>query len=131
MAWIRLRVLAIYQRILMYNYIDVPEEQCEYYKVCALGELPAGERIFIEIEKNPIVLINIAGKIFAIGDVCSHDYGPVGDGELEGETIKCPRHGAIFDLNTGKAIRLPAVEDIPAYPIRVCAGNLEIGIPKK
>lgn len=114
----------------MYSYVNLPADQCKYYKVCSIEELPVGERIFIEIAQNPIVLFNIAGKIYAIADLCSHDNGPLGDGELEGETIKCPRHGAIFDINSGKAIRLPAVEDIPAYPVRVKAGYLEIGLPK-
>lgn len=114
----------------MYNYITLPEYQVKYVNVCPLSEIPIGERIFIEVDNNPIVILNLAGKFFAIADLCSHDNGPVGDGETEGETIKCPRHGAVFDLNTGKALRLPAVEDIAAYPVRVIDGNLEIGIPK-
>ncbi len=60
-----------------------------------------------------IVVFNIAGQFFAIGDVCTHDDGPLGDGELEGYEIVCPRHGAHFDVRTGKAIRLPAVRPTP------------------
>lgn len=114
----------------MFNYNTLPEDECNYFRVCALNELPEDERIFFEIGNHSIVMFNIAGKVFAIADVCSHDNGPVGDGDLDGETIKCPRHGAVFDLNTGKAIHLPAVEDIAAYPVRIRSGDLEIGIPK-
>jgi 3-phenylpropionate/trans-cinnamate dioxygenase ferredoxin subunit len=86
--------------------------------------------LFVEIEGLPIVIFNIAGQLFAIGDVCSHDNGPLGDGLLDGSLVVCPRHGAEFDIRTGKAVTLPAVEDIPAYPVRVADGMIEIGIPK-
>ena len=76
------------------------------------------------------MLFNLAGKIFAIGNVCSHDNGPVGDGEIEKNEIICPRHGARFDISTGKATSLPAMVDIPAYPVRVVKGMVQIGVPK-
>ena len=58
---------------------------------------PNGERLFVEIDEFELVVFNIAGKFFAIADVCSHDNGPVGDGEFESEfEISCPRHGARF-----------------------------------
>jgi 3-phenylpropionate/trans-cinnamate dioxygenase ferredoxin subunit len=114
----------------MYNYTSIPTEEAIYHPICKIEELPIGQRLFVEIGKNPIVLFNIAGKYFAIGDVCSHDNGPLGDGEVEGVHIKCPRHGAKFDILTGKVLSLPAVEDIPAYPIRVNEGYIEIGLPR-
>ncbi len=113
----------------MYNYTSIPDAEASYHRICTIEELPDGERLFIEIGKAPIVLFNIAGKYFAIGDVCTHDNGPLGDGEIENMQIKCPRHGAKFDLETGKVLSLPAVEDIPSYPIRVIEGYIQIGVP--
>jgi 3-phenylpropionate/trans-cinnamate dioxygenase ferredoxin subunit len=55
----------------------------------------------------------------------------VGDGEIEGNEIICPRHGGRFDIHTGKATSLPALVDIPAYPVRVIIDKVEIGIPKE
>ena len=101
-----------------------------YFPVCEEKALPLGERLFIEINHEPIVIINQDGKLFAIGDVCSHDNGPVGDGEIEEGSIICPRHGARFEIATGKALTLPAVEDIPSYVVRIISGQIEIGIPK-
>lgn len=114
----------------MYNYNTLVPETCDFMVVSAAADVPNGERIFVEIDGLAIVIFNIAGKIFAIADVCSHDDGPLGDGELDGFEVACPRHGASFDVRTGKVLSLPAVVDIPAYPTRVVDGQLEIGLPK-
>jgi 3-phenylpropionate/trans-cinnamate dioxygenase ferredoxin subunit len=83
----------------------------------------------VDIDGNLIVVFNIAGEFWAIADVCSHDDGPLGEGELDGYEISCPRHGAEFDVRTGKVHSLPAIVDIPAYPVRVVDGEVEIGLP--
>jgi 3-phenylpropionate/trans-cinnamate dioxygenase ferredoxin subunit len=114
----------------MLNYAILDPEQVEYIEITPTEDVPEGERIFFEVKGKSIVIFNLAGKLFAIGDICSHDNGPVGDGEIEGTEIICPRHGARFDIRTGKATSLPAVVDIPAYPVRVVEGMIQIGIPK-
>lgn len=114
----------------LYNYRKLDPDGCEFIEVADVADLPNGERIFIEIDEYSIVLLNIGGQYFAIADICSHDDGPLGDGEVEGLEIICPRHGARFDVSSGKALSLPAVVDIPAYPIRVVNGSIHIGIPK-
>jgi 3-phenylpropionate/trans-cinnamate dioxygenase ferredoxin subunit len=114
----------------MDNFIQIDPSRMTFVEIAPESELPNGERLFVEIEGLPIVIFNIAGQLFAIGDVCSHDNGPLGDGLLDGSLVVCPRHGAEFDIRTGKAVTLPAVEDIPAYPVRVADGMIEIGIPK-
>ncbi len=112
------------------NYTELEADKLEFVQVAEENELPNGERLFVEIDEFEIVVFNIAGKFFAIADVCSHDNGPVGDGEFESEfEIACPRHGARFDVRNGKAITYPAVVDIPAFPVRVVDGNIEVGIP--
>ena len=113
----------------MLNYRQVDAAKCTFYRIASQGEIPNGERLFFEIDAQPIVLFNIAGQYFAIGDVCSHDDGPVGDGELDEWVVKCPRHGATFDVRSGKALSLPAVQDIPAYPVRIVDGQIEVGVP--
>jgi 3-phenylpropionate/trans-cinnamate dioxygenase ferredoxin subunit len=112
------------------NYTQLDPEKCEFVIAADVDELPNGERLFLEVDEQYIVLFNIADNYFAIGDVCSHDDGPLGDGELETYQVICPRHGARFDVRSGEALTPPAVEDIPAYPVRVRDGHIEIGIPK-
>ncbi len=115
----------------MFNYTQVDPAKVEFVEIAPASELPAGERLFVTIEDKSIVIFNVAGNLFAIGDVCTHDNGPLGDGDLEGNEVICPRHGARFDIRTGKTMRLPAVVDMPAYPLRVRKGLIEIGIPRK
>lgn len=113
----------------MYNYKELDEKQCEYIAIAPISELSDGERIFVEIDDLPIVIFNVGNGLFAIGDICSHDDGPLGDGDIEDHQVICPRHGARFDIRTGEVLTLPAVIDIPAYPIRVVNGQIEVGIP--
>ncbi|NLG73706.1 MAG: non-heme iron oxygenase ferredoxin subunit [Chloroflexi bacterium] len=115
----------------MYNYKTLDPDKCEFIAVAPVEELPNGERLFVEIDNETIVVFNIGGEYFAIADVCSHDDGPLGDGELDGYVITCPRHGATFDVRTGKVLSLPAIVDIPAYPTRVQDGQIEVGLPLK
>ncbi len=113
----------------MYNYKKINPEQCEFIAIAPETEIANGERLFVEIDGQPIVVFNIGGQYFAIGDVCSHDDGPVGEGELDEYEIHCPRHGATFDVRTGQVLSLPAIVDIPAYPVRVSDGQVEVGLP--
>jgi 3-phenylpropionate/trans-cinnamate dioxygenase ferredoxin subunit len=115
----------------MFNYNKLDPEQCDFADIGPIEDLSEGERLYLEIDNEFIVVFNIAGELYAIADLCSHDDGPLGDGEIEGNEIICPRHGAHFDVRTGKALTLPAVVDIPAYPIRLNDGRIEVGVPKQ
>jgi 3-phenylpropionate/trans-cinnamate dioxygenase ferredoxin subunit len=115
---------------MMYDYTRLDPVEVEFVAIAPQADLPPGERLFVELDGKPIVVFNLAGQLFAIGDVCSHDNGPLGDGDVEEEEVVCPRHGARFDLRSGKAASLPAVVDIPAYPVRVVDGIIEVGTPK-
>jgi len=113
----------------MFNYNKVDASLIEYVPVATVSDLPEGERLFVEIDDLELVVFNIAGVYFAIGDVCSHDDGPVGEGDIDDYEVICPRHGARFDIRSGKVNSLPAVVDIPAYPARVIGDQIEVGIP--
>lgn len=102
--------------------------EIKYHTLLEASELPDNSRVFIEIDGKSVVVLNSKGNYYAIGDVCSHDGGPIGDGEIEGDEIICPRHGARFCLKNGKVTHLPATEDIPWYPVRVTNGMIEIGV---
>lgn len=99
-----------------------------FYPICSTEDLPPGERLFIELDDEPVVVFNIAEDYYAIADVCTHDQGPLGEGEVEDHQIICPRHGARFDIRTGEVLTLPAVKGVASYPVRVKNAMVEIGV---
>lgn len=105
--------------------------QFEFIQVAGVDEMEDGDRLFIETQEQAVILLMVGGTYFVIQDVCTHDDGPLGDGDLDGCQLICPRHGARFDIRTGEALTLPAIIDLPAYPVRVVEGIIEVGIPTK
>jgi 3-phenylpropionate/trans-cinnamate dioxygenase ferredoxin subunit len=112
----------------MYNYLKVDPSQLEFVPVADEKDLLPGERLFITIGDTSIIVFNLAGQLYAIGDVCSHDGNILDDALLEGYEVHCPRHGARFDIRNGKVLSMPAIVDIPAYPVRVKDGQIEVGV---
>ena len=92
--------------------------------VADLRDVPAGEVRGYRAGEEWIALCNLAGVIHAIEDVCPHDTGPLADGWIEGHEIVCPRHGARFDVRSGKVTCLPATEGIRSYPVRIEGGRI-------
>ena len=76
------------------------------------------------IDDVRIALFNLEGDYYAIEDTCTHDGGPLGQGRLDGCELICPRHGARFDVRTGAATRMPAIEPVPTYEVRVTDGDI-------
>ena len=113
----------------MVSYVHVDPTTAEYLVVATKAELPNGARKLVEIDGQAIAVFNIAGAYYAIADVCSHDDGPVAEGELIEHEIECPRHGARFDVRTGRVLSFPAIVDIPAYPVKVEGDDILIGLP--
>jgi len=99
------------------------------YVAIGPADFKNGERRLVEIESVTIAVFNIGGTYYAIADICSHDDGPVAEGELDGYEIECPRHGARFDVRTGKVLSFPAIVDIPAYPVKIENGQVFLGLP--
>ena len=91
----------------------------EIIDVCPVAELPSGERKLIEWEELEIGVFNCGGNLYAIEDRCSHDDGPLAEGEFDPDTctVECPRHGSLFDLRTGQPKTLPAYVPVETYPV--------------
>lgn len=91
----------------------------EFQKVAALDEIPAGGRKSLVFDERAVLIIRIGDDVYAVEDVCSHDGQPLTDGPLEGTAIECPRHGARFDVRTGRPLCMPAVEPIATFEVKV------------
>jgi 3-phenylpropionate/trans-cinnamate dioxygenase ferredoxin component len=92
-----------------------------------VSDIKEGEIFTINIDETPIALTRIDGVICAFGDICTHDDGPLAEGTIEAGCIVCPRHGARFNLQTGKAT-FPAVMKIPIYATEIDGDQVKIEI---
>lgn len=98
-------------------------------KVATTDELAPGSRKLIDFEYVTVALFNINGQYYCIEDVCTHDGGPLAEGELKGHVIACPRHGAEFDIRDGRALTMPAVTPAPTYEVRIEGEDILIASP--
>jgi 3-phenylpropionate/trans-cinnamate dioxygenase ferredoxin subunit len=90
-----------------------------FIRVCKASDIPdAGQAVF-EVGDRFVAIFHVDGQFYALDDCCTHDGGPLGEGTLEGFQIICPRHGARFDIRTGQALTMPAVQGTPAHEIKV------------
>jgi nitrite reductase/ring-hydroxylating ferredoxin subunit len=98
----------------------------DYVTVATTDDIPVGDRIVVELGRHWVAIFNVDGQYYAIEDVCPHDDGPLAEGVLDNCVIECPRHGAKFDITTGKVLAPPALVDVPTYQIRVEGGDIQI-----
>jgi len=105
--------------------IDMPT----YEKVARVDEIPAGGRKALVVGDRALLLFNLGDRFVAVEDVCSHDGQPLTNGPLVGTALECPRHGAKFDVCTGKALCMPAVEPIATFEVRVEGSDVFIRAP--
>lgn len=99
--------------------------------VATKEQLPDGERLVAEVNSTYIAVFNVNGRYYAVEDICTHDDGPLADGELVGEgddlAIECPRHGAQFNLKTGKPT-FPAVVPVARWQVEIDGNDLKIDL---
>ena len=97
--------------------------------VARTEELAPGARRVVDVDGVAVAVFNLGGEFFAIQDACTHDGGELANGEVEGDVIICPRHGARFSIKTGAVLGPPAYEDVRTYPVRVEEGRVQVMLP--
>ena len=105
-----------------------------FVPVARVGDVPVGEVRVIEATGRSLCVGHcVDGTWGAVDNVCTHDGGTLGEGELDDCQVECPRHGARFELATGRVTALPAVFPVNAYPVRVVNGQVEVdlGVPTR
>ena len=98
--------------------------------VCPIEDLPPGSMKLVHAGEISVGVYNVNGDLHALEDRCSHDDGPLveGDWEPDEAVVICPRHGATFDIRTGKALTLPAYLPVETFPVRVHEGFVKVAI---
>ena len=102
----------------------------ELIDVCAEDELPPGAIKTVEWEDIELMVVNCGGELLAMEDRCSHDNGPLAEGEIDPQkcTVECPRHGSLFDLRSGKPLTLPAYVPVETFPVTIEDGIVRVEV---
>jgi glycine betaine catabolism B len=101
----------------------------DWVTVAKTGELPEGQMIGATVDDVDLLVANVGGQYHAIGSVCTHEGGPLADGDLYGSTVTCPWHGSEFDVTTGQVEVSPATEPEPVYEVRVEGDEIQVAKP--
>ena len=96
----------------------------EFVRVASTNEIPEGKMRKVAVGSQQVLVVNVKGKYYAIGNVCTHIGGPLDRGVLEGQEAQCPLHGSRFDVTTGQVKRGPATRPEPVYDVKVESGNI-------
>jgi len=98
----------------------------KYLTVGKTSDIAPGTVRVFDVDGQAVGVANVDGQFYAFADVCTHDGGPVAEGELDGCVIECPRHGARFDITTGAVLSMPAVVDLPVYELRIEGDEIKV-----
>jgi 3-phenylpropionate/trans-cinnamate dioxygenase ferredoxin subunit len=98
----------------------------DWVDVADLEEFDVGTSRLVDVEGAIIAVFNLGGHYHAIEDVCTHDGGTLSGGEIKGDCIVCPRHGAVFSIITGDVLAPPAYEPVATFPVRVHQGRVQV-----
>lgn len=90
-----------------------------WVRIGEVAELPEGRGVKVEVLGHQIAMFRLGEDVYAVGDVCSHAEASLSEGEVFDDEVECPRHGASFDLKSGKAMTLPATRPVPAYEVKI------------
>lgn len=105
------------------------DTMARYVRVGTVSEVPqVGAEVF-DVEDRRIAIYRLEDGLYAIDDICTHDGGPLAEGDVDGDQVICPRHGARFSIRTGAALTFPAVTPVDTYPVRVEGEDLLVGLP--
>lgn len=108
-----------------------------YKKAISIADVPAGTMKHVTVDGTEILIANVGGTCYALNNTCPHMGGSLADGKLEGNVVQCPRHGARFDVTTGKntgnakiAFLKMKVKDTQCYPVRIEGTDVLVEIPE-
>ena len=105
--------------------------QDEWIDAGRASELAPGKMRRIDAGGRPILLANVAGRLYAVDDTCTHEEASLSTGVLKGELVKCPLHNSRFNVRTGEVLEEPAEEPLRTYPVREEGGRILVGVPAR
>jgi len=101
-----------------------------FVKVADAGEIPNGRLKLVDVHGDRVAVANVAGQFYAFSDECTHDGGPLSEGDLDGEIVTCPWHFSAFNVRTGEIVTSPAEESVTVYETRADEDGVYVGAAK-
>ena len=101
-----------------------------WVRVAAVAALADGAALPVKLGDTPIALYRLDGKIYALDDVCPHEFALLSQGFVEGGAIECPLHQACFDIATGRCLSGPTTVDLRTYAVRIDGGEVFVRVPE-
>ena len=98
----------------------------DFSAVMPASGLPEGRSTRATVDGVDLLLVRRGGQIWAVEQTCSHEGGPLAEGELRDETITCPWHGSQFRITDGAVVHGPATAPLPRFEVRVREGMIEV-----
>jgi 3-phenylpropionate/trans-cinnamate dioxygenase ferredoxin subunit len=99
--------------------------------IASVADIPPERVAVFRVGDHDVAVCNVNGELYAIDDLCTHDGGSLDQGQLEGDEIECPRHGARFNVTSGEAIQLPAFEPVETHAVRLEGDDVQVGMEHK
>jgi nitrite reductase/ring-hydroxylating ferredoxin subunit len=103
--------------------------EADFVKAAEASEIPDGRLKLVDVRGERVAIANVGGSFFAFTDECTHDGGPLSEGDLEGEIVTCPWHFSRFNVRTGEIVDSPAEEPVQVYAVRIEGDEIYVGGP--
>jgi 3-phenylpropionate/trans-cinnamate dioxygenase ferredoxin subunit len=100
----------------------------DFIKVAQFSQLPNPGKQLVQADDRMVVLFRIGDELYCLDDVCTHDGGPLGEGDMDGYTVACPRHGARFDIRDGRPLSMPATEPTVVHEVKIQGDDVYVRI---
>jgi len=88
-------------------------------EIASTRDIPAGKMVGVEKDGKSVLIANVNGTYYAIGNTCTHNGCSISDGTLIVEKVRCPCHGSTFDVRTGAVVKGPAKNSEPSYKLKI------------
>ena len=99
-----------------------------YVNVARAADLPPGQAMAVTVADKCLALFCVDGAVFAIDDTCTHQGGPLSEGEVKDGIVTCPWHGAQFNVKDGQVLKSPAPKSVSSYPVRITNDAIEVEV---
>ncbi len=99
-----------------------------FVTVARTNEIKPGHVKCVELDDFRLAVCSVGGVFHCVENTCTHDGGPLDQGTLDGDVIEGPRHGARFNVVSGKVVRMPASAPLETFPVKIVGDEIKVSL---